>query len=60
MVTNHDVPERSQAAAVHLSQESLGRKRSGAKNRCLLTFGYSEIGGAGLICDYCTRLSYHT
>lgn len=44
MVTNHDVPERSQAATVHLSQESLSRKRSGAKNRCLLTFGYSEIG----------------
>lgn len=44
MVTNHDVPECSLAVVVHLSQESVSRNRSGPKNRCLLTFGYSEIG----------------
>lgn len=59
MVTNHDVPEHSHATAVHLSQESVSRNHSSAKNRYLPTFGYFRYRAVGLIWTYCVRLSYH-
>lgn len=42
-VTNHDVPESEQTAALHLSQESVSCQQSGTNNRQLLTFGQSKM-----------------